>query len=291
MVPPVQKPFRGIDIRNSLAAVAPAHAPPTAPGEDFERKDQKQIKIDPAEALKNSWLRLWYQAKIDLKTMTVCGAEALLRARHPEFGIISPSNFMPTHGSAVHQPLTKFVVLQAMADWEKFARLGRPLKLSINVPLSTLQSAAFVELIRNSLPKKPDFPGLLVEVTEGDMLLDPSGIREIATQLKLYDVALSIDNFGGAQSSLARLRDLPCVELKLDRSYVSGCAIDSAKQSVCVAAIELAHGFGLTVCAQGVEDVEDLRTLKELGCHTAQGGLFAKPMDSVSFVKMLLLPA
>jgi EAL domain-containing protein (putative c-di-GMP-specific phosphodiesterase class I)/FixJ family two-component response regulator len=292
MVPPVQKPFRGIDIRNSLAALAPVQAAqPGAPSEDSERKDQKQIKIDPAEALKSGWLRLWYQAKIELKSMTVCGAEALLRARHPEFGIISPSNFMPANGSAIHQPLTKFVVLQAMADWDKFARLGRPLKLSINVPLSTLHSPAFVELIRSSLPKKPDFPGLIIEVTEGDMLLDPSGIREIATQLKLYDVALSIDNFGGAQSSLARLRDLPCVELKLDRSCVSGCATDGAKQSVCVAAIELAHGFGLTVCAQGVEDVEDLRTLKELGCHTAQGGLFAKPMDSMSFVKMLLLPA
>jgi EAL domain-containing protein (putative c-di-GMP-specific phosphodiesterase class I)/FixJ family two-component response regulator len=292
MVSPVQKPFRGVDIRNSLEAVAPARsAKPAAQSQESERKDQKQIKIDPAEALKNGWLRLWYQAKIELKSMTVCGAEALLRARHPEFGIISPTNFMPANGSAIHQPLTKFVVLQAMADWEKFARLGRSLKLSINVPLSTLQSPAFVELIRSSLSKKPDFPGLIIEVTEGDMLLDPSGIREIATQLKLYEVALSIDNFGGVQSSLARLRDLPCVELKLDRSYASGCATDSAKQSVCVAAIELAHGFGLTVCAQGVEDVEDLRTVKELGCHTAQGGLFAKPMDSVSFVKMLLVPA
>ena len=292
MVTPVQKPFRGVDIRNSLAAPAPAQAAEPAPmSEDSERKDQKQIRIDPAEALKNSWLRLWYQAKINLKSMTVCGAEALLRARHPEFGIVSPTNFLPENASAVHQPLTKYVVLQAMADWEKFDRLGRPLKLSINVPLTTLQSPAIVELIRSSLPKKPNFPGLIIEVTEGDMLLDPTGIREIATQLKLYDVTLSIDNFGGAHSSLARLRDLPCVELKLDRSVVSGCATDSAKQSVCVAAIELAHGFGLTVCAQGVENVEDLRTLKDLGCHSVQGFLFAKPMDSMSFVKMLLLPA
>jgi hypothetical protein len=93
----------------------------------------------------------------------------------------------------------------------------------------------------------------------------------IATRLKLYNVGLSIDNFGGAHSSLARLRDLPSVELKLDRSYVAGCATDGAKQSVCTAAIELAHGFGLTVCAKGVTNVEDLRTVIELGCHSAQG--------------------
>jgi EAL domain-containing protein (putative c-di-GMP-specific phosphodiesterase class I) len=69
---------------------------------------------------------------------------------------------------------------------------------------------------------------------------------------------------------------------------VAGCATDGAKQSVCAAAIELAHGFGLTVCAKGVENVEDLRTLIDLGCHSAQGFLFSKPMDSLSFIRMLL---
>jgi EAL domain-containing protein (putative c-di-GMP-specific phosphodiesterase class I)/FixJ family two-component response regulator len=286
MVPPVQKPFRAADIRNSLTAVAQIPSgPPPAQSQDAERKG---IRIDPAEALRNSWLRLWYQAKIDLKSMTVCGAEALLRAQHPQFGIISPTNFLPARSAAIHQPLTKFVVLQAMSDWENFARQGQPLRLSINVPLSTLQSPAIVELIRNALPKKPNFPGLIIEVTEDEMLLDPSGIREIATQLKLYNVVLSIDDFGGARSSLARLRELPCVELKLDRSFVSGCATDGAKQSVCSAAIELAHGFGLTVCAKGVENVEDLRTLIDLGCHSVQGFLFAKPLDPATFVKMLL---
>jgi EAL domain-containing protein (putative c-di-GMP-specific phosphodiesterase class I)/ActR/RegA family two-component response regulator len=288
MVPPVQKPFRVADIKASLATNAGAQtALPPEPRHDLPPKDQRQIRIDPTEALRNSWLRLWYQAKIDLKSMTVCGAEALLRAMHPEFGVISPANFLPPSQLEVYQPLTKFVVLQAMADWVNFADQGQPLKLSINVPLSTLQSPAIVELIRSSLPKKPNFPGLIIEVTEGDMLLDPSGIREIATQLKLYHVGISIDDFGGAHSPLARLNDLPCVELKLDRSCVSGCATDGAKQSVCAAAIELAHGFGLTVCAKGVENVADLRTLIELGCHSAQGFLFSKPMDSMSFVKML----
>jgi EAL domain-containing protein (putative c-di-GMP-specific phosphodiesterase class I)/CheY-like chemotaxis protein len=289
MLAPVQKPFRVNEIRASLAAVAGAQAgAPPAQDQAPEPDDVKEARIDPDEALKNSWLRLWYQAKIDLKSMTVCGAEGLLRARHPEYGIVSPANFLPAKRSGIYQPLTKFVVLQAMADWGIFAEQGQPLKLSINVPLATLQLPSFVELIRSSRPKKPNFPGLIVEVTEGDMLLDPSGIREIATQLKLYNVVLSIDDFGGAHSSLARLRDLPCVELKLDRSYVSGCATDGAKQSVCAATVELAHGFGLTVCAKGVENVEDLRTVIELGCHTAQGFLFARPMDSMSFVRMLL---
>jgi len=289
MAPPIQKPFRAADIQNSLAAAAPAQdLPPPATGPAPAQSDVKQARIDPAEALRNGWLRLWYQAKIDLKSMSVCGAEALLRVKHPEFGILDPTHLLPIKGSGVHQPLTKYVVQQAMADWENFAAQGQPLKLAVNVPLATLQSSSFVELIRNALPKKPSFPGLIVEVTEGDMLLDPIGIREIATQLKLYNAVISLNDFGGVHSSLGRICDLPCVELKLDPSRVSGCATDSAKQTVCMAAIELAHGFGLTVCAVGVENVEDLRTLVDLGCHSAQGFLFAKPMDSLSFIKMLL---
>ncbi|HEY6254404.1 MAG TPA: EAL domain-containing response regulator [Xanthobacteraceae bacterium] len=289
MVPPVQKPFRAADIQNSLAAaVEPKTAPPPAPSQPLDWKEQQRRRIDPAEALRNNWLRLWYQAKIDLKTMTVCGAEALLRAKHPEFGLINPMEFLPARSSTMYQPLTKFVVMQAKADWEIFVGQGQVLKLSINVPLSTLQSPKFVELIRGALPRNPGWPGLIVEVTEGEVLTDLGAVREIATQLKLYKVGISIDDFGSDHSSLARLRDLPCVELKLDRRYVAGCATDSAKQSVCVAAMELAHGFGLTVCAKGVENVEDLRTLMDLGCHTAQGFLFAQPMGSGSFIKTLL---
>jgi EAL domain-containing protein (putative c-di-GMP-specific phosphodiesterase class I) len=289
MLPPVQKPFRVADIRSSIDAIAWAHNEPPPGNRRFpEQKEPKEIRIDQAEALRNGWLRLWYQAKIDLKSMTVCGAEALLRISHPNFGIISPTNFFPAGGSAIYQPLTKFVVQQAMADWENFAAQGQPLRLSINVTLSILNSPTFVDLIRKSLPKKPSFPGLTIEVSECDMLLDPGGIGEIGTQLRLYNVVLSIDDFGGPHSSLAGLLDLPCVELKLGRRYVSGCATDGAKQSVCAAAIELAHGFGLTVCAMGVENVQDLRTLIDLGCHSAQGFLFARPTDSVSFVKMLL---
>jgi EAL domain-containing protein (putative c-di-GMP-specific phosphodiesterase class I)/FixJ family two-component response regulator len=289
MAPPVQKPFRASDITASLAVPIEPHAPHAKAGaQPLDWKEQQRRRIDPAEALRNNWLRLWYQAKIDLKSMTVSGAEALLRANHPEFGLINPLEFLPARSSSMYQPLTKFVVMQAKADWENFAAQGQALKLSINVPLSTLQSPAFVELIRSALPRKPNYPGMIVEVSEGEALTDLAAVREVATQLKLYNVALSIDDFGNEHSSLARLRDLPFVELKLDRSYVSGCATDSAKQSVLVAAMDLAHGFGLTVCAKGVETVDDLRTVMELGCHSAQGFLFAQPMGSGSFIKMLL---
>lgn len=293
MLPWLQKPVRAADLKNRLAVAAKGQNVQSHVKDQVSQQSKApQIQIDPIEALRNCWLRLWYQAKIDLKSMTVCGAEALLRANHPELGVISPGNFLPPGGSLIYQPLTKFVVLQAMADWEHFAAEGQPLKLAVNVPLHALHSPAFVDLVRRSLPKKASFPGLIVEVTEGDAaLIKTRDIREIAAQLKLYNVGISLNDFGEAHSSLARLRDLPCVELKLHRSYVSGCATDGVKQSFCSAAVELAHGFGLAVCAEGVENIDDLRMLIELGCHSAQGFVFSKPMDPVSFLKLLRSPS
>lgn len=244
-------------------------------------------RINPEEALRNGWLELWYQPKIDLETMSVCGAEALVRLRHPEHGIVPPDLFLPPAGSAFYDPLTKYVIRQAMAHWEHFAAQGHPLKLAVNVTLTALQSPKFAEFACQCLPQKPTFPGLILEVTEGEVIPDPEKVRDVAFQLKLHKIDLSIDDFGSAHSSPARLRDIPAVELKLDRSYVTGCATDAAKQAVCVAAVELAYGFGLTVCAEGIETIEDLRTVIGFGCQTAQGFLFARPMMPVQLIRTL----
>jgi EAL domain-containing protein (putative c-di-GMP-specific phosphodiesterase class I)/CheY-like chemotaxis protein len=286
MLPPLKKPFRAADLKNRLAAMVDSKALPERPMPG--RDGAQQVRIDPDEALKKQWLVLWYQAKIDLKSMAVCGAEALLRVNHPRHGIVLPAAFLPESGSPLYRPLTRFVIEQAVVDWKYFADKGQQLKLAINVPLSVLQEPSFINLVRDTLPRHAAFSGMIIEVTESDAMVDPDGIREIATQLKLHNIGLSIDDFGEGHSSLARLRDLPCVELKLDRSFVSGCAKDRAKHTICKATIELARGFGVIVCAEGVEDPEDLRALTELGCHTAQGFLFGKAMDPVSFVKTLI---
>ena len=284
MLPSLQKPFRANDLKTRLAADAIVKKSLTQPTET----GTKLIPIDLGDALRNRWLELWYQPKIDLKSLSVCGAEALLRARHPQHGIISPAQLLPPASDPLYQPLSRFVVQQALVDWQWFADQGKALKLAVNIPVSVMHAPDFIDVAREALPKDPRFPGLIFEITEDDVIRDADAIYEIATQLKLYNIRLSIDDFGTAYSSLSRLRDLPCVELKLDRSFVSGCSADGAKQSLCVAAIELAHGYGLTVCAEGVETAEDLRTLIEIGCHTAQGYLFAKPMDPPSFLQKLL---
>jgi EAL domain-containing protein (putative c-di-GMP-specific phosphodiesterase class I) len=281
MLPWLQKPFRPADLRKCLAADVDAIAAvPAGIPSDIR-------KVDLAEALHNNWLELWYQPKIALKTHTICGAEALLRVRHPQFGILPPASVLPRVGDPLYRPLTHFVITRAMSDWKFFADQGQPLRLALNVPASVVQAPDFIAMVRDALPKHPKFPGLIVEITEDEIISDPQQIREVATRLKLYDVCVAVDDFGTAYSSLSRLRDLPCAEVKLDRSFVFDCAADMQKKLLCKAAVELAHGFGLSICAEGVENEADRDALVEFGCDTAQGYLFARPMDVAIMARML----
>jgi EAL domain-containing protein (putative c-di-GMP-specific phosphodiesterase class I)/CheY-like chemotaxis protein len=283
MLPALRKPFRLEGLKASLAA---AIEPPPVSVES----------VDLEAAFRNNWLELWYQPKVDLGTMTVCGAEALIRLRHPVEGVIAPANFLPPPGDPLNQPLTDFVVRRALADWSSFAAWPSldgwwaSKRLAINVPASILQGADFVKNLRRHLPRHPRFPGLIVEITENEAVSDPDLAREVAVQLKLYNVHVSIDDFGAGYSTFARLKELPFAELKLDRSYVKGCAEDSGKRTMCQSVVDLAHDRRLTAVAEGVETADDLQTLVDMGYDAAQGFFFAKPMDSGSFARMLTAP-
>ena len=278
MLPSLRKPFRAAELISGLSSrtVAVDRAPTTrTPGE--------KITIDLLTAINSGWLELWYQPKIDLQSFVVCGAEALLRARHPVHEILTPAVLIPPAGSVLHQPLAKFVIRRAMLDWRFFAGCGMPLKLSINMPVSVINAPDFMSSLREQLPTDTQFPGLVIEVTEDEVIRDLQWIHEVSTQLKLYDVGISIDDFGTAHSSLSRLLELPCVELKLDRSFVANCAFEPLKYALCQTVVDLAHRVGGRVCAEGVEKVEDLMAVIRMGCDTAQGYIFAKAMPPGTF--------
>jgi EAL domain-containing protein (putative c-di-GMP-specific phosphodiesterase class I)/ActR/RegA family two-component response regulator len=281
MLPPLAKPFRASELRERLNAAAELRG--AAPAV----QDVDEPVLDLSEALEKNWLELWYQPKIDLKSLTVCGAEALIRAKHPEHGIVPPAGLLPPTDDPLYQPLTRFVIERAMADWRHFADQQMPLKLAINLPVSVIYAPDFVGFLRELLPKDPRFPGLFAEIKEDDISREPEWVREVATQLKLYNVQISIDDFGSAYSSLSRLLNLPCAEVKLDRTFISNCSWDRHKQTLCRTVVDLAHSFGVTTCAEGVENIQDLRALIDMGCDSAQGFLFAKPMERQAFVQKL----
>jgi EAL domain-containing protein (putative c-di-GMP-specific phosphodiesterase class I) len=287
MLTPLRKPFRAADLKQRLAAPH-GNTRPAAAEHRPDLKAPKGIAVQLVEALRNNWLEVWYQPKIDLKSLSVFGAEALVRARHPSYGVILPENLLPPAGDPAYVPLSKFVIAQAMADWGRFADQGLRLRLAVNVPVSVINTLNFIPMVRSLLPADASFPGLIIEITEDEIIRDPKWAREIATQLKLYNVGISIDDFGSAYASLSRLNDLPVIEVKIDRSFVSGCATDRLKHGLCQTVVDLAHRFGATACAEGVETREDLRALIEMQCDAVQGLLFAEPKPAAKFAATLL---
>lgn len=287
MAQSLRKPFRSAELKGRLeiafqsARVKPEKAEASAPDVTANSR------IDFDAALKQRWLEVWYQPKVELRSMSVCGAEALIRARHPDRGIVEPVDFLPPAADPLYKPLSVFVAQQALRDWNEIADAGYPLKLAINMPASVLNAPGFVDVVRQLIPRAPSFPGLIVEVTEDEIIRDPDWLHEVAMQLRLCNVTLSIDDFGSAYASLSRLKDMPFREIKLDRGFVANCGSDALKRALCHTVIDLARRFEATACAEGVETAEDLRCLTELGFDTAQGFYFARPMPLPDFLTYL----
>jgi hypothetical protein len=146
MLPALQKPFRATDLKSRLRAQA------TVAERSPIRAPNNKILVDVAEAINADWLELWYQPKIDLQSFLVCGAEALLRVKHPNHGTLTPAAFIPPASSPLHRPLARFVIRRAILDWQRFADRGMSLKLAINLPVSVIHARDFMGALREQLP-------------------------------------------------------------------------------------------------------------------------------------------
>lgn len=278
---PLAKPFKAEAIRQAVSTT-PLNG---QPGTSFTLTPTIRLRLD--EALANGWLELWYQPKIDLRTKSLAGAEGLVRCRHPMRGVLAPGTFLPEASEASLAALTEYVVITAMRDWDELADAGMDVRAAVNTSICALGNLNFPSLIREHLPKSKTWPGLILEVTENEVINDVGLVHEIATQLRIYGIRLSIDDFGEGFSSFARLRELPFSELKLDRSFVEGCAEDVRNAGICQAVIDLAHHFGVVAVAEGLEDASDLAAIRDMGCDIGQGFLFAQPMPKSQFLSVL----
>jgi EAL domain-containing protein (putative c-di-GMP-specific phosphodiesterase class I) len=278
---PLQKPFRSEAIRR---AVMCGH---------FDGQPQStlllapEIKLGLDETLANGWLELWYQPKVDLRTRALAGAEGLVRCRHPVHGTLPPDCYIPGAPEASLTALTEHVVLSALRDWPEFAAAGAPLRMSVNANVAALTSSDLAALVRENRPRSEKWPGLIMEVPEGDVIEDVSLLHEIATQLRIYGITLAIDDFGEGYSSFTRLRELNFGELKLDRSFVDGCAGDARNAGICRTVIELAHQFGVAAVAEGLEEAADVDAVRAMGCDIGQGYFFARPMPKAGLIALL----
>jgi len=281
MLDPLQKPFRSEQVRRifdagasagPLPAAAEPEAAPTPSPSPF-------VNVDLNEALAAHWLDMAYQPKVDLVKNFVIGAEGLARINHPVHGNLGPQAFLPGASAAALNSLTEFVVKKAFLDWEVLMGAGQNLRLAVNAPAEALIDPRLVNLVREHHPRNPRWPGLIMEVTEEEAVRNFDAVAEAAVQLKIYKVALAIDDFGSGYSSFARLKQFPFAEIKLDRSYVQRCATDPVNASICQSIVELARATGADCVAEGIEEPADRDALIRLGCELGQGYLFGRPMS------------
>jgi len=271
---PLQKPFRAEALRHVIS------------GLHFDRQPGG-VDVSLDEAIANNWLELWYQPKIDLRTSTLAGAEGLIRCRHPVHGMLPPASFLDSGSEQAHAQLTEHVIAAALRDWNDAAELGVYLHTAVNTSIGALTNLQLPALIRENRPKSEKWPGLILEITENEVVKNVAFMHEIATQLRIYGITLAIDDFGEGFSSFARLRELPFAEVKLDISFVKGCGTDLKNAGICQAIINLAHHFGAVAVAEGIETAADLQAVHRMGCDLGQGFFLARPMPKANFLALL----
>jgi EAL domain-containing protein (putative c-di-GMP-specific phosphodiesterase class I) len=244
-------------------------------------------KIPLSEVLDRGWFELWYQPKIALRGLRMVGAEALVRARHPERGVVAPFFFLPEAGEDELLALTERVIATALRDWEIFDDYGVGMKLAVNVPVSAFVKLPIPRMLSEARPRAAHWPGLVLEVTEDQIINDLALANDVAGALQEQRCTLALDDFGAGYSSLARLRQLPFSELKIDRSYVMNCDRDPLNAGLCETIVELGKRFGLTIVAEGIETVHESHKLQGIGCDVGQGYLFAKPMPKGELIALM----
>lgn len=225
-------------------------------------------------------LFLEYQPKINLVTGEVAGVEALVRWKHPEFGLISPAEFIPAaERTGVIKPLTLNVMEQAMEQAVIWQRAENPLNLSVNVSARLLNDWELPDLIIRLLEQK-SFPpeNLIIEITETAFMKNPEQALRVLERIQQMGVSISIDDFGTGYTSLMYLKNMPVDELKIDMVFIRNMVHKKNDLAIVRSIIDLCKNLEIVVVAEGVEDIETRNKLCELQCDLAQGYFFARPM-------------
>jgi EAL domain-containing protein (putative c-di-GMP-specific phosphodiesterase class I)/CheY-like chemotaxis protein len=267
MADPLEKPFRLAELRQILQKIRGKNYYP----------DAAALR----EAIDKDRLELFFQPIVTLSTGRTIGFEALVRWRHPEFGIIMPDRFI---GLAEREnlitPLTDHVLELAAGQIATWRKGGIEPFVSVNVSATNIIASLPDDLIQ--LCSRYDIPprALRLELTETAAMGNSALMSEVLTRVRLKGFQLAIDDFGTGYSSLVQLHRLPFSELKIDRSFVGEMA-GSADASLIVGVIvNLAHGLHLEPIAEGIETEHTMNMLIGMGCKTGQGYFFSRPMPA-----------
>jgi len=246
---------------------------------------------DLLQAVQRSQFELFYQPQVASDSGRILGAEALIRWRHPERGMVSPTEFIPhIETSGLILPVGQWVLETAceqLARWGKCPELAH-LTLAVNVSVQQFQSPDFIKLVEEGLKKTGADPRRLkLELTESAVAKDPDHLIFVMQQIRTLGVSFALDDFGTGYSSLSYLCRLPLDQLKIDRSFVSQIELGNNNVVICAATISLAHSLKLKVIAEGVEtDAQQYFLSCVHRCDVLQGYLYSEPVPLHEFEAM-----
>ncbi|MBX3621445.1 MAG: EAL domain-containing protein [Rhizobacter sp.] len=249
-------------------------------------REQVELLQDLRRAIAQRELELYYQPKIHAPSGQITGAEALMRWKHPQRGMVGPNVFIPL--------AERYGLINALGNWlidevcrqiHAWREKGLRMRVAINLSVHQLRQPDLVERIANALARHHIDPSLLTcEITESAAMDDTRITLQVIERLSAIGVHLSIDDFGTGYSSLSYLRQLAAEELKIDRSFVFDLESSPDARAIVDAVVKLAQALGLKVVAEGVETEQQQEILRQLGCNELQGYLFAKPMPADALV-------
>ncbi|MGA9382550.1 MAG: bifunctional diguanylate cyclase/phosphodiesterase, partial [Phormidium sp.] len=251
---------------------------------------RKAIALIEKSHYKPQEFELYYQPIICLKSNEIRGFEALIRWNHPTRGLVSPAEFIPVaEESRLIIPIGQWVLrtaCQQLRIWQR--QFQRSLTMSVNLSGIQLEQANLTAQIEGILGEVWIAPNTLkLEITESAIMKNAESVPALLDEIKQNKVLLAIDDFGTGYSSLSYLHRFPIDTLKIDRSFVSCMTSDGENLEIVRLIVTLAHTLGMDVTAEGVEKLEQIAILKNLGCEYGQGYFFSKPLNQKAATELL----
>ena len=255
-----------------------------------EVADRLKLEREMRQAIMKNEFVLYYQPQVDLKTGLIIGAEALIRWNHPTLGLVSPLEFIPmAEETGMIVSIGKWVIRTACQQAKSIKKsLSTPIKISINVSSKQLKEPNFIDELQSILYELRVEPSLIeLEVTESVLMDDIQAMSKVLQGVRSLGIDISIDDFGTGYSSLSYLKRLPVSTLKVDREFVKGLPDDKEDRTITGLIVTMAGALKHKVVVEGVETVEQLRFLADIGCDYAQGFYYSKPVPADKLMQML----
>lgn len=248
------------------------------------------LKSDLRRALKEEEFFLYFQPRIDPKRDKIIGAEALIRWNHPKFGIVSPLEFIPlAEEEGLIGLIGEWVLYHACWQNKKWQDAGLPpIIVSVNYSVIQFLHSEMIQEVTRVLKQTGLEPQYLeIEITETAFMKDESMVSGKIENLKLMGIKTAIDDFGTGYASLSYLKNLKTNTLKIDSSFIEGIPLESVSSEIVASIIQLAKKLNIRTVAEGVENIEQLRLLKEIHVDEIQGYLYSKPVSTQEFEQLL----